>query len=88
MKTRWENDRPGYDWIRSFDDRWHHRGKVKKLSNIKRSRAKVSPDDIKGFFERLKPNVEGIPPTHIFNCDESPIKEDAFFARGRSTRSR
>jgi hypothetical protein len=62
--------------------------KVKKPSNIKRSRAKVSPDDIKGFFERLKPNVEGVPPTHIFNFDESPIKddpgaEDAFFAKGQ-----
>jgi hypothetical protein len=68
--------------------------KVKKLFNIKRSRAKVSPDDIKGFFERLKPNVEGVPPTHIFNFDESPIKddpgaEDAFFLqRGKSTMSR
>ncbi len=45
--------------------------KVKKLSNIKRSRAKVSPDDIKGFFERLKPNVEGVPPTHIFNLTKA-----------------
>ncbi len=88
VKTRWENDSPGYDWIRSFKDRWRHRVKVNKLSNIKRSRAKVSPDDIKEFFERLKPNVEGIPPTHIFNFDESPIKddpgaEDAFFAKGQ-----
>jgi len=88
VKTRWENNRPGYDWIRSFKERWSHRVKVKKPSNIKRSRAKVSPDDIKGFFERLKPNVEGVPPTHIFNFDESPIKddpgaEDAFFAKGQ-----
>jgi hypothetical protein len=89
VKTRWENDRPGYDWIRSFKDRWRHRVKVKKPSNIKRSKAKVSPDDIKGFFKRLKYNVEGIPPTHIFNFDESPIKdepgaEDAFFAKGQN----
>jgi hypothetical protein len=32
--------------------------------------------------------VEGVPPTHIFNFDESPIKddpgaEDAFFAKGQ-----
>jgi hypothetical protein len=62
--------------------------KVKKPSNIKRSRAKVSPNDIKGCFERLKPNVEGVPPTHIFNFDKCPIKdypgaEDAFFAKGQ-----
>jgi hypothetical protein len=50
VKTRWENDMPGYDWIRSFKERWSHRVKVKRPSNIKRSRAKVSPDDIKGFL--------------------------------------
>lgn len=88
VKTRWDNSRPGKDWVRSFKDRWRHRVKVKKPSNIKRSRAKVSPDDLRGFFKRLKPNVEGVPATHLFNFDESPIKddpgsEDAFFADGQ-----
>jgi hypothetical protein len=87
VTTRWVNSRPGVDWIRNFKRRWSHRVKVKKPSNIKRSRAKVSPDDIRSFFDRLAPNLEGIPPTHIFNYDESPIKddpqaEDAFFSTG------
>jgi hypothetical protein len=87
VRTRWKNDRPGSDWIRSFKRRWSHRVKVKKPSNIKRTRAKVGPADIRAFFERLRPNLAGIPPTHIFNYDESPIKddpqaEDAFFSTG------
>jgi hypothetical protein len=76
VKTRWEDSRPGKHWIRSFQKRWSHRVKVRRPSNIKRSRAQVSPADIRGFFERLGPNLEGIPPTHIFNYDESPIKDD------------
>jgi DDE superfamily endonuclease len=87
VQTRWVNSRPGKHWVRSFKDRWKHRVTVKRPSNIKRSRSKVSPDDIRSFFERLAPNLEGVPPTHIFNYDESPIKDDpgaeeAFFGRG------
>ncbi len=52
VKTRWSNNRPGRDWIRSFKSCWSHRIKVKKPSNIKRSRAKVSPDDVRGYFDR------------------------------------
>jgi hypothetical protein len=44
---------------------------------------------VKNIFHtfRLRPNLEGIPPTHLFNYDESPVKDDpgaeeAFFAQG------
>ncbi len=61
--------------------------KVKKPRNIKRSRAKVSPTDVKDFFERIRPNLVDIPPSHIFNYDETnfqddPGSEEAFFAGG------
>jgi hypothetical protein len=87
VNTRWKDSRPGNDWIRNFKRRWSHRVKVKKPCNIKRSRAKVGPEEVRNFFDRLAPNLEGIPPTHIFNYDESPIKddpqaEDAFFSTG------
>jgi hypothetical protein len=35
------NNRPAKDWVRSFKDRWSHRVKVRKPTNIRRSRAKV-----------------------------------------------
>jgi len=52
VETRWTDNRPGKDWIRSFKKRWIHRIKVKRATNIKRSRAKVSPADVRKFFER------------------------------------
>jgi hypothetical protein len=41
IKTRWVNDRPAKDWVISFTKRWSHRVKVRKPTNIRRSRAKV-----------------------------------------------
>jgi hypothetical protein len=40
------------------------------------------------YSYRLRPNMEGIPSTHIFNYDESPVKddpgaEDAFFSKNQ-----
>ena len=58
---------------------------MRRPTNIKRSRAKVSAKDIKEFMERVKPNLEGVPRTNIFNYDETPIRDDpsteeAFFS--------
>jgi hypothetical protein len=41
VDTRWKGHRPGKDWVRLFKKRWSHRVKVRKPTNIKRSRAKV-----------------------------------------------
>jgi transposase-like protein len=87
VKTRWPEDRPGKAWIRNFRRRWRHRVRVRKPTNIKRSHAKVSPADVRAFFERIQPNLEGIPAKNIFNYDETcfrddPGAEDAFFGGG------
>jgi hypothetical protein len=47
--------------VRSLKARWRHYVKVKKPQNIKRSNAKVSPKDVREFFERIGPNIEDIP---------------------------
>jgi hypothetical protein len=85
VKTRWPNDRPGIDWVDNFRRRWRHRVKVRKPTNIRRSRAKVSPADVRAFFQRVAPNLEGISSYCLFNYDESPFRddpgaEDAFFS--------
>ncbi len=59
--------------------------KVWKPTNIRRSRAKVSPAAVRSFFEKIQPNLEDVPPDCIFNYDESPFHDDpgaeaAFFA--------
>ena len=87
VKNRWKDSKPGKDWIRGFQKRWKHKVKMRKPNNIKRSRAKVSPDIIRDFFANVAPNLENVPATHIFNYDETnfqddPGSEDAFFGGG------
>jgi hypothetical protein len=48
-----------------------HRVKVKKPSNIKRSRAMVNPLILKKFFHHLTPIIEGVPASQIFNYHET-----------------
>jgi hypothetical protein len=87
VKTGWVDDRPGKQWIRHFRVRWAHWVKVRKPTNIKRSRAAVSPQQVRDFFLRMGPNLEGVPRYNISNYDESPFQdnpaaEDAFCAGG------
>lgn len=76
VNVRWTNGKPGKEWVRNFQRRWRHRVKVKKPTNIKRSRGNVSPAIIREFIARLGPNVEGVPATHYFNYDETNLKDD------------
>lgn len=76
IETRWKDSKPGTDWVRSFQRRWSHKVKVRKPTNIKRCRAKVSPEIVREYFSNLQPNVEGIPPSHIYNYDETNLKDD------------
>jgi hypothetical protein len=84
VRTKWEDDRPGIGWVRKFKQRWSHRVKVRRPTNIKRSRAKISPDTVRAFHAQIAPNLEGVPSKNIFNYDETGFKddpgsEDAFF---------
>ena len=88
MRTRWKDNLPGKDWVKSFKKRWSHRVKVRKPRTIKRSRAAVSPAIVEDYFTRIAANLEGVPPGCIFNYDESafrddPGSEDAFFSRNQ-----
>lgn len=76
VETRWKDNKPGREWLLHFRKRWAHRIKLRKPTNIKRSRAKVSPALIKEFFARLQPNLQDIPPSHIFNYDETNLRDD------------
>jgi hypothetical protein len=85
--TRFPNNRPGLKWSRHFVKRHSDRIVVRRASNIRRSRAAVSPDDIRAYFANLAVELEGIPPTHIFNCDETnladnPSAEKCIFVKG------
>jgi hypothetical protein len=86
VPTKWKRGKPGIGWVRKFRHRWGARVKTRRPTNIKRSRAKVSPDAVRKFFEQIAPNLEGVPPSNIFNYDETGFKDDpgaevAFFGR-------
>jgi hypothetical protein len=49
---------------------------VKKPTNIKRSRAMISPQVIRKFFDHLAPNLEGVQASHFFNYDETNLRDD------------
>lgn len=74
--TRFKDNRPGRMWVKGFLARHKERVTIKKPKNIRRSRAAVSPDDIREYHNNLTRELEGIPPSNIFNCDESCLQDD------------
>jgi len=73
---RWTDNLPGKDWMDLFQKRWAHRISLRKPSCIKRSRGEVSPKVVREFFSHLEPNLLGVPPSRIFNYDETNFRDD------------
>jgi len=74
-------------WVKGFLKRHQDRIKMRKPTNIRRCRAAVSPAQIREYFENLKKELEGIPPTHIINADQTAMRDDpsassAIFRKG------
>ncbi|XP_028042420.1 uncharacterized protein LOC114252110 [Bombyx mandarina] len=73
---RFKNNMPGPDYIKSFLKR-HKLTITSRLSkNIKRSRAAVSPEVIKAYFDELEISLQGIPLGNIVNYDETNLVDD------------
>lgn len=86
-ETRFPKNRPGKKWAISFVKRHADKIVLRRASNIRRSRAAVSPAVMRAFFANLAKELDGVPPTHIFNCDETnladnPSMERCLFAKG------
>ncbi|XP_072394976.1 uncharacterized protein [Diabrotica undecimpunctata] len=65
---------PGEDWIKKFMVR-HPEISPRFAENIKRVRAGVDENILRGFFENLAVELDGVPPTNIWNCDETNLTE-------------
>jgi hypothetical protein len=84
--TRFIDNLPGPDFIKGFMKR-HPRLTVRTANMIKRSRAALSVDEVKAFFERYEKTAAGIPPENIWNYDETNLRDNpgaqkAIFKRG------
>jgi len=73
--SRFKNNTPGDDWVSGFLKR-HPELSVKVSSKIKKSRAKITADDINDYMDRLENNLAGIPPSRIYNYDETNHTDD------------
>ncbi len=77
---------PGLDLVPGFL-RWHPTLSVWKANMVKRSRAAVTHEIVKDFFTKFAVCAEGIPPSYIFNYDETYMQENpgcvkAIYSRG------
>jgi hypothetical protein len=74
--TDWKHSRPRTDQEHKFHIMWAHRVKVEKLTNIKRSWAKISPDTVRAILVQIAPNLEGVPSANTFNYEETGFRDD------------
>ncbi|XP_039291350.1 uncharacterized protein LOC120353005 [Nilaparvata lugens] len=75
-EPRFINNMPGIEWVRGFLIR--HKGLLSQrlCQNIKRARAQVSHELIRGYFEELKDSLAGVSPEAIINYDETNLTDD------------
>lgn len=74
--SKFADNLPGLEWAKSFMNR-HRNSLSERLSqNIKLSRAEVGPETIRSFFDNLKKEIEGVPPSNIVNYDETNLTDD------------
>jgi hypothetical protein len=74
--TPFVNNRPGKNWVKAFLKRHKDHVVVRTATNIRRSRAAVSPDEIRQYFANLQRELEGVPRRNIFNYDETNFRDD------------
>lgn len=65
---------PGTDWLSSFMRR--HNLTKRIADNVRRSRAHLTPKEVSTYFDHLEKELAGLPPTHIFNYDETNVSDD------------
>lgn len=74
--NRFKNNIPGRDWVYSLIKR-HKASLTQRLgANIKRARASVSPEVISQYFDNLKISIDNVPPSNLFNYDETNMADD------------
>lgn len=74
--TKFDNNLPGVEWAYSLLRRHKDEYSQTVASNIKKARAKVSRVSLIEYFDNLKPIVEGLLSSNIFNYDETNMSDD------------
>ena len=74
-ELRFNNNRPGKDWIRAFLQR-HKELSQRMCENVKRTRCAVTRKEMNKFFQNLQESIRGVPPQNIINFDETNFTDD------------
>lgn len=75
-EKRFKDNMPGPDFARNFLKRHSDKITQRISQNIKRSRAALSSDILKKYFEQLKQSISGVPIDNIINYDETSLADD------------
>lgn len=70
------NNLPGKDWALNILERHKNYYGQRLSTNIKQARAEISRKTLSTYFANLSETIEGVPPSNIFNFDESNISDD------------
>ncbi|XP_025407415.1 uncharacterized protein LOC112681370 [Sipha flava] len=71
-----KNNLPGKDWANGFLTRHKTKLALRLCQNIKRSRAAITRETLNDYFDNLEISIDGIPPSHIVNYDETNLTDD------------
>ncbi|XP_045761191.1 uncharacterized protein LOC123876139 [Maniola jurtina] len=71
---QWKDNSPGPDFVTDFAARNNLTQRL--ATNIKPARASVGPNEIKEFFENVRPALEETRPGLIYNYDETNVTDD------------
>lgn len=70
------NNMPGHTWATSFLKRNKKELSERMSQNINRSRAAVDASVIQSFFTNLANEVKDVPPSHVWNFDETNVSDN------------
>lgn len=74
--VKFKNNLPGIEWANSFVSRHAQQISNRTARNITYSRASVNEKVVNEFFNNLEKELEGVPPSHIWNYDETCLVDD------------
>lgn len=74
--SKFKNNTPGPDWVKCFLIRHQNLIGKRLTQNINKARAGVSSETISEYFSNLHSTLQDIPPSNIFNYDETNVSDD------------
>ena len=74
-ERRFKQNMPGVEWTRSFLKR-NKNIALRFSSNISKTKASISQETINEFFNHISKVLDSIPPSNIWNYDETNLTDD------------